>query len=126
MQESKQKSDEASSAYGKLKDTISQQERELSKLKNQYTNVVLEQGKNSNAAKDLGNKIKNLSGDLQSNKNKLGEAERSSEKVAQAYKGAGNLVENTGNALQSAGSEIGKGVENVAQEVDRNKKDTKE
>ena len=94
MQESKQKADEASSTYGKLKDTISQQERELSKLKNQHTNVVLEQGKNSNAAKDLGNKIKNLSGDLQSNKNKLGEAERSSEKLAKSYKGAGEETKN--------------------------------
>lgn len=66
---------EAGNASNTLKSKISEQEKELADLKNEYSNVVLEQGKNSTAAKELAEKIKNLDSQLGKDKEKLEEAE---------------------------------------------------
>lgn len=66
-------------AYESLEKTISGQENTLSALKSEYANVVLEQGKNSKAAKELGAEIETLSSELKDNKDKLAEAENAAE-----------------------------------------------
>lgn len=72
------------SSLDKLKDTISEQDSQLAKLKTAYANVVLEQGKNSNEAKDLAREIQNLSGELNDNKSKLSGAESEAGKLDDA------------------------------------------
>lgn len=62
-------------AYEALEKTIKAQKSELESLKSEYANVVLEQGKNSDAAKELASQIGELSADLNDNKNKMKEAD---------------------------------------------------
>lgn len=76
----KKQEDESKTATSKLTDTISNQEDELKGLKKKYSDVILEQGKSSDSAKDLKNKISNLSGELKDNKSKLKDAEDAADK----------------------------------------------
>lgn len=68
-------SKEAESATDKLRNTISQQESDLESLKAKYSNLVLEQGKSSQGAKDTAVEISKLSSELQQNKTALNKAE---------------------------------------------------
>lgn len=83
--------DAQESAFGQLSGTISQQEGELEGLKRSYTNVVLEQGSESDAAKELAGQITALSKELEGNRATLREASdaadqltRSTDEVTQA------------------------------------------
>lgn len=83
--------DAQESAFGQLSGTISQQEGELEGLKRSYTNVVLEQGGESDAAKELAGQITALSKELEGNRATLREASdaadqltRSTDEVTQA------------------------------------------
>lgn len=83
--------DAQESAFGQLSGTISQQEGELEGLKRSYTNVVLEQGSESDAAKELAGQITVLSKELEGNRATLREASdaadqltRSTDEVTQA------------------------------------------
>jgi len=67
--------DKQDNAYESLQKTISGQENTLNALKSEYANVVLEQGRGSQAAKDLASQISELSGELSDNQTKLAEAE---------------------------------------------------
>lgn len=71
------KINENSSAYNQLKNKISDQEKELNKLKAQYKNVYLTQGKSSDEAKSLKNQIDKLNSELEDNKKTLDDAENS-------------------------------------------------
>ena len=88
--------DEASSAFGQLKDTINQQEKELSQLKQAYSNVVLEQGKNSDKAKQLASEMTSLNDDLSKNKSEMASLENASSKLASA-------LDDTGDGAKEAG-----------------------
>lgn len=63
------------SATEMLTNTIDDQQAELDQLKQKYQDVVLQQGKNSDEAKALGDDIDVLSTDLAENRQKLKEAE---------------------------------------------------
>lgn len=83
--------DAQESAIRQLSGTISQQEGELEGLKRSYTNVVLEQGGESDAAKELAGQITALSKELEGNRATLREASdaadqltRSTDEVTQA------------------------------------------
>lgn len=67
--------DKQDNAYESLQKTISGQENTLNALKSEYANVVLEQGRGSEAAKELASQISELSGELSDNQSKLAEAE---------------------------------------------------
>ena len=71
------KINENSSAYNQLKNKISDQEKELNKLKTQYKDVYLTQGKSSDEAKSLKNQIDKLNRELEDNKKTLDDAENS-------------------------------------------------
>ena len=60
--------------------TISKQEKELASLKDQYAKVVIEQGKESAAAKKLEAQISELSGELKQNKTSLADARKEADK----------------------------------------------
>ena len=68
-------------AYEALEKTIKGQKSELESLKSQYANVVLEQGKNSDAAKDLAKQITELSADLNDNNTKMKEADAAADEL---------------------------------------------
>lgn len=68
-------------AYESLEKTIKGQKNSLDALKNQYANVVLEQGRGSDAAKELAKEISELSGELAENKNKLAEADKAADEL---------------------------------------------
>ena len=66
-----QEAEQANSALGQLTSTISDQETELSALKDEYINAVLEFGEGSDEASALADEISNLSGELADNQAKL-------------------------------------------------------
>lgn len=68
-------------AYEALEKTIKGQKSELESLKSQYANVVLEQGKNSDSAKDLAKQISELSADLNDNNTKMKEADAAADEL---------------------------------------------
>ena len=79
QQAAAQAAEKQDSAYESLEKTISGQENALSALKSEYANAVLEQGRNSESAKELAKQISELSGDLNENKTKLSEAEKAAD-----------------------------------------------
>lgn len=78
--------------YSRLEDKIRSQQDELEKLRREYANVVLEQGKTSTEAKQLESKINSLSGELGQNEKKL-------RGVADAAEEAGNKARNSGDGF---------------------------
>lgn len=80
-------------ATEKLTDTIDKQQNELDKLKSEYTDVVLQQGKSSAEAKDLAKQIDDLSGELNENKNKLDDAEEAADDFDNTLEKTGDTSE---------------------------------
>lgn len=78
------------SASGQLSNTIDEQSAKLNELKNEYTNVVLEQGKNSDEAKRLAGEISNLSTELKSNKDELEKAKSGADELDKSLEKTGN------------------------------------
>lgn len=83
----------SSSAYDALNDSIEEQQSKLDQLKDKYKNVVLEQGKNSKEAKELGNQIKQLSGELSTNKSKMADAAGAADKLDKSLDDAGKSAD---------------------------------
>lgn len=69
-----------------LKKTISDQEKELDNLNNEYQNAVLQYGKNSDEAKALASQIKNLSDEHEENKSRVQEAEKATKDITTTEK----------------------------------------
>ena len=78
------------SASSQLSNTIDEQSAKLNELKNEYTNVVLEQGKNSDEAKRLAGEISNLSTELKSNKDELEKAKSGADDLDKSLEKTGN------------------------------------
>lgn len=92
LQEQQSKANQVQSPLEKLTTTIDKQETELKQLKTDYANVVLEQGKDSTAAKELKGKIDTLNTELNENQAMLDE-------VTTSANAAGNeMVESAGQA----------------------------
>lgn len=88
--------------FEKLSDTISEQEAELKGLKSEYANVALEQGKESDEAKNLASQISNLSGELTENKAKLNDVEQAASDAANATDDLRDETEDAGEAAESS------------------------
>lgn len=91
-----------------LTQTISDQEKELSQLKEKYVEVAVSQGEDSDEAKQLAAQIKSLSGELKSNQQKLSEAESAADDLDETIDKLGDSEQETedktsklGNALKS-------------------------
>lgn len=74
------------SSLDRLTNEINQQEKELTDLRNEYTSVVLAQGKSSSEAKELEAKMSSLNSELQENQTKLSKAENASDKFTSSLK----------------------------------------
>ena len=98
MQSQAQKSE---SAAEKLRDEIKNQEKNLSDLKDKYSSVVLEQGKESNEAKALAGQIKNLSDDLDVNRVRLQNAETAADEFDNALSDVNDTSGKSGDFFSS-------------------------
>lgn len=98
----KAKEAEADSATGKLTQTISDQEKELTDLKKQYQDAVLEFGEGSDEAKELAKQIDGLSGDLVENKKKLSDAEKAADGLDHSMDDLAESTDEAGDAADDA------------------------
>lgn len=87
--------EETADAYATLEKQISSQRDELSTLRRQYANVVLEQGESSDEAQQLANRISDLSGELNQNEQQLREAERAADAFGETLEDAGESAEDS-------------------------------
>lgn len=86
---------QAESAYSSLTKKISSQEDELSALKKEYANIVLEYGKSSDEAKNMAKQINALSDDIADNVTKLSKAEKAAEGLSRSLKEANESAKDT-------------------------------
>lgn len=99
FEEARKATAEIQSATGRLTSAISRQEDELKKLKQSYSDVVLEQGKESSEAKKLSQKISDLSDELNHNRAKLEESTYKSNDLDKAIENTGKTAKNTGDGF---------------------------
>ena len=90
---------EFESAADRLKNTISEQESQLEKLKAAYSNVALEQGTNSREAEELAREIQSLSSELRENQNELSNAENAADRFDETLDDLGDSAENAGDGF---------------------------
>lgn len=107
LSEQRAASSQAESAWGQLTTKIDQQESKLSGLKNEYKNVVLEQGQTSTEAKQLESQINQLNSELQENKSKLSAAERAADQLGQAFDEAERDARDLGDGIDVTDVAIG-------------------
>jgi len=123
------------SAYEQLEDTIADQQKRLDELKGKYSSVVLEQGKNSDSAKELAGEIDKLSGELAENQKAMRDADKAADELDKSLddidpeetaggftvlKGAlANLVADGIRAAISAIQDFAKETINVGKEFDK-------
>lgn len=88
--------DRANTALGILEQTIADQEKQLEELKEEYKNVVLEEGEMSKEADTLASDIDDLCKNLKENKDKLKEVEDAADDTTTA-------LEDTDEATDKAG-----------------------
>ena len=78
LRELTQSQTQSQTALGRLTNEISQQESQLETLRREYQNTVLEQGESSQAAQQLGQRISELSNNLNENRTRLQNAQDAS------------------------------------------------
>lgn len=95
-----------------LSDTINAQEKSLTDIKKEYASVVLTQGKNSEAAKNLAKQIDDLSTDLLDNKKALKDANDAADALDNSYDDLEDGARDAGAAAEesSEGFTVMKGV----------------
>ena len=81
LDEERAAASQAESAMGKMEATIKKQESALSSLKDEYSNIVLEQGQTSQSAQELAGRISKLSRELDDNKAAYNEARTAADKL---------------------------------------------
>lgn len=73
--------DDTESEADQLRNTISQQENTLAKLKDRYTSLALSQDDTTDESKELANQIQELSSELSQNRQKLADAEDATDRL---------------------------------------------
>lgn len=91
----KNKMTESETATSRLKEKIEEQAKALRELKSKYTEVVLEEGKNSSSAKNLQSEMLTLNKELANNVTELNEAESASDKFTDSLENLDGEVNNT-------------------------------
>lgn len=103
------------STYEKLEDTIKDQEKRLRDLKSEYSNVVLEQGENSNEAKQLRKSMQDLNKELEENKSTMAKVDGASDKLASGLNKVENAADNSGDGFTIMKGALADLVSNVIQ-----------
>lgn len=99
LEEQADSAEEAEEATESLSDKIKRQQDELGDLKGEYAEAVVQYGKNSREAKELGKEIKNLSGELKENQYAMDRAEAEADKLDKTVQDAGESAENAGDGF---------------------------
>ena len=86
-------------ALEKLTDTIGDQKTELSRLKKEYQNAVLEYGETSDEARSLERAINNLSGELRENETRLADTANRANELDRSFQEAGDGAEEAGDGF---------------------------
>ncbi len=86
---------QASTAFGALTMDIFEQENKLAQLKAEYSNIVLEHGRETKKAESLATEIVGLTKALQENKNKLNLAKQAAEEIGEEYDRVNDVVKKT-------------------------------
>ena len=109
------------SALGQLTATISDQQSELQALQEEYINVALESGTESEEAQNLADRITDLSSSLSENQSRLEEVTGAAEQLGGGMGSAQGEVESTADGIQqmsslagSAGNEVVGMISNIA------------
>lgn len=114
-------SDEAKTASGQLKTSITQQERKLENLRDEYANVVLEKGKNSREAKKLKAEYKKLSSEVTKSKKRLSDSTSALDDVQEssgrARKGITAMTVAMGNLASAGVQKLMGGISNAVSSV---------
>lgn len=92
-------SEEVKTATESLTDTISEQQKELDKLKNEYKDAVLEYGETSAEAKALEESIGDLSQELKDNKDKLADVASKADDLDRSLDNASDSAESAGDGF---------------------------
>jgi len=79
QEDSADAADDQSKAYDDLKDSIDDQQKRLDELKDAYKQVVVEEGKNSDSARELSKEIEDLSKELKESKDALNDADEAAD-----------------------------------------------
>lgn len=95
LTEMQSETNKTETASDKLKDTIKKQQSDLDTLKEKYKNLVLEQGAESDAAKNAANDISALSSELKDNKAKLESTEKAADELDNSIEEVGNEADKT-------------------------------
>ena len=114
IQENISKEKQSQTASEQLTRTISEQESKLDKLKQTYVNTVLQYGKNSNEAKQLGNEIKKLSSELKENKDAYEQAANAADELGREIEDSGKKADSAANGGYSVFKNV---VANIATDV---------
>lgn len=93
LDQQRKAADKTESATQTLTNKIEEQQSEVKRLKEEYADVVLQQGKNSKEAKDLAKQIDSLSDELNENKRELNNAEQAADKFDNSLDDAGDSAE---------------------------------
>lgn len=99
--ELKKEQQQAQSPMGQLNAKIAEQESQLSDLKDEYKNAVLQYGKNSDEAKKLAKEIDSLSSELQENKQKLNEADDAADEFDNSLDDMADSIDDAGGKLDA-------------------------
>lgn len=94
--------EELANKHDSITDVVKKQEKELKALKKEYAETVVQQGKDSDAAKELGKKIQDLSGDLVANKKALDDAQKEADELDQSYQNTGKSAEESGEKVEKS------------------------
>lgn len=93
--------------YNELQDDVKASETRLKALKDQYSNVVMQQGKNSDAAKELEAEMRELNKGLEVDKKRLKEAEQASDSFTTSIGKNANEVKTTSEKIEELGNKAG-------------------
>lgn len=99
-------STKSATALEKLTAKIDEQETELKQLKDEYTNVVLEQGESSKEAKTLAKEMESLNSDLKQSKKQMDKAESAANDLADGLDNAGDEASGSGDGFTIMGGAL--------------------
>ena len=103
------KGKEAAKSFDEVSSATEEQREKLNKLKAEYKNLYMQQGKNSSETKKVAEEIEKLSKEINKNEKDLDEASKAADKYDKSLKDLDGTAEKTGSKLGSVFSKIGKG-----------------
>jgi len=103
------KSKEAAKSFDEVSSATEKQREKLDKLKAEYKNLYMQQGKNSSETKKVAEEIEKLSTEIQKNEEDLEEASKAADKYDKSLKDLDVTAEKTGSKLGKVFGAIGKG-----------------